>query len=252
VKPGAAPLLALTVSARNAGRVTIAELRGELDMTSSPDLRDQLLGLLRRSSSQLIVDLSGVTYCDASGLAVLVGTERRARLLGGSLRLAAVPPAVQQVLQLTGLHRHLEIIPAAPSAASTAGETRHGADDTAGQGGRLAPRLTRGSRLRPRDAADFKELRTVSAALLTHSDAWHAADPGRRLTPVLRAMARACGSGDDAALETAARSLMSALARHPLAHTQAVAASAARLRRVLEAGRGPVILRPHGTGVTAA
>jgi anti-anti-sigma factor len=239
VKPGAAPLLALTVSARNAGRVTIAELRGELDMTSSPDLRDQLLGLLRRSSSQLIVDLSGVTYCDASGLAVLVGTERRARLLGGSL-------------QLTGLHRHLEIIPAAPSAASTAGETRHGADDTAGQGGRLAPRLTRGSRLRPRDAADFKELRTVSAALLTHSDAWHAADPGRRLTPVLRAMARACGSGDDAALETAARSLMSALARHPLAHTQAVAASAARLRRVLEAGRGPVILRPHGTGVTAA
>jgi anti-sigma B factor antagonist len=230
-----APAPGLTLSARTAGRITVAELRGELD-----------LGLLRRSSSQLVVDLSGVTYCDASGLAVLVGTERRARLLGGYLRLAAVPPAVYQVLQLTGLHRRLDMLPAAPPAGGTASEARTGAPWLADRSDRtMRPHLARGHKSRPRESAGFGELRAVAAALLSHTDAWHDADPRRHLTPVLRAMSRACGSGDDDALEAAARSLMSALARHPLAHSHAVAGSAARLRRVLEAGRSPAVVRPQ-------
>ena len=122
METGAAPVPSLTISARTAGSTTIAELRGELDITCSPGLRDQLLGVLRRSSSRLVIDLSGVTYCDASGLAVLVGTERRARLLGGSLHLAAVPPHVDEVLRITGLDRHLDIFPTVQAA--TAGSQR--------------------------------------------------------------------------------------------------------------------------------
>jgi anti-anti-sigma factor len=104
---------------RIAGSFAIVELRGQLDLTCSPALRDQLLGLLRRRLSHLVFDLSAVTYCDASGLAVLVGTARRARLLGGSVRLAAISPPVEHALQLTGLHRHLDVF--ATVAAATAG-----------------------------------------------------------------------------------------------------------------------------------
>jgi anti-anti-sigma factor len=110
VKPG------LDVSVRTAGDVTIAELAGELDMASAPALREQLLGLLRPGSSQLVVDLSKVSFCDASGLAVLVGTGRRATLLGGYLRLAAVSPMVGEALQITGLHRNLAAFPTAQAA----------------------------------------------------------------------------------------------------------------------------------------
>ena len=46
-----------------------------------------------------------MTFSDASGLAVLIGTGRRARRLGGFLRLAAVSPQVDRVLDITGLHR---------------------------------------------------------------------------------------------------------------------------------------------------
>src|SRR5258705_8458309 len=74
---------------RTADGVTLAELAGELDLASAPALREQLLGLLRPGFSRLVLDLSRVSFCDASGLAVLVGTGRRARLLGGFLRLAA-------------------------------------------------------------------------------------------------------------------------------------------------------------------
>ena len=48
----------------------ITTLRGELDIASAPALRDQLLDLLHPATSRLILDLSAVSYADASGLAV--------------------------------------------------------------------------------------------------------------------------------------------------------------------------------------
>jgi anti-sigma B factor antagonist len=101
----------LDLSTRTVGGITVAELAGELDIASAPVLREQLLSLLRSGSSRLVIDLSKVNICDASGLAVLVGVSRRARLLGGFLRLAAVSPQVDRVLHITGLHRHLPISP---------------------------------------------------------------------------------------------------------------------------------------------
>jgi hypothetical protein len=52
-------------------------------------------------------------------------------------------------------------------------------------------------------------------ALLSYSDAWHDADPGRRFTPALRAIARASEGTDAAAVDTAARFLLSGLAGPP-------------------------------------
>jgi anti-anti-sigma factor len=127
VKPG------LDVSVRTAGDVTIAELAGELDIASAPALREQLLGLLRPGSSQLVVDLSKVSFCDASGLAVLVGTGRRARLLGGYLRLAAVSPMVGEALRITGLHRNLATFPTAQAAVTGPSAAQRGHAGTAGK-----------------------------------------------------------------------------------------------------------------------
>ena len=120
----------LDISTRTVDGITTAELAGELDIASAPALREQLLSLLRPGSSRLVIDLSKVSICDASGLAVLVGVSRRARLLGGFLRLAAVSPQADRVLHSTGLHRHLPISPLStqsqrgPLTPSTAGQAR--------------------------------------------------------------------------------------------------------------------------------
>jgi len=120
----------LDISTRTVDGIPIAELAGELDIASAPALREQLLSLLGPGSSRLFVDLSKVSLCDASGLAVLVGISHRARLLGGFLRLAAVSPQADQVLQITGLHRHLPVSPLStqpqpvPPTPGTAGEER--------------------------------------------------------------------------------------------------------------------------------
>ena len=112
-------------SVRSADGITIAELAGELDLLSASVLREQLLGLLRPGSSRLVLDLSRVTFSDASGLAVLIGTGRRARRLGGFLRLAAVSPQVDRVLYITGLHRHLPVFPTVLDATAAPG-AQHG------------------------------------------------------------------------------------------------------------------------------
>lgn len=97
----------------------VAVLSGALDVTRAPALREQLLRLLRPAASRLVLDFALVSHVDAGGLAVLVGTERRARLLGGCLRLAAVKPAVGMAVRAAGLDRLIEIFPTVQSAVSS-------------------------------------------------------------------------------------------------------------------------------------
>jgi anti-anti-sigma factor len=106
----------LSLTARTERGHVIAALSGELDIASAPALREQLPGLLQPAASRLVINLSAVRYADASGLAVLVGTGRRARLHGGFLRLAAPAPAVASVLRLTGMHRQLDTFPTVQAA----------------------------------------------------------------------------------------------------------------------------------------
>ena len=101
----------------------VAVLSGGLDGARAPAVREQLLRMLRPAASRLVLDLSLVSHVDAVGLAVLVGTERRARLLGGSLRLAAVKPAVGLAVRAAGLDRLLEIFPTVKSAVSSPART---------------------------------------------------------------------------------------------------------------------------------
>jgi len=90
---------------------TIVRLRGALDVAAAPALRERLIGLLHPGMSLLVLDLSRVQSCDPAGLAVLIGTQRRARLLGILVRLAAPSLPVAKLLRLTGLDRSFTICP---------------------------------------------------------------------------------------------------------------------------------------------
>ena len=88
---------------------TIVRLDGALDVAAAPALRERLIGLLHPGTRLLVLDLSRVPSCDPAGLAVLIGTERRARALCIVMRLAAPSVPVAKLLRLTGLDRTLTI-----------------------------------------------------------------------------------------------------------------------------------------------
>jgi anti-anti-sigma factor len=62
-------------SVRSQGRHTIATISGDIDTASVSGLRERLIDLLRPHPGQIVIDLSGAGFCDASGLAVLVGAD---------------------------------------------------------------------------------------------------------------------------------------------------------------------------------
>ncbi|GAA3228215.1 STAS domain-containing protein [Nonomuraea helvata] len=89
---------------------TTVHLSGEIDIFSSGALREQLLNTLDHSTSLLILDLSEVTFCDASGLAVMIGVQHRARVQGITVMLTAPRPFLSRLLHITGLGRSLPVL----------------------------------------------------------------------------------------------------------------------------------------------
>ena len=91
------------------GGRTIVRLRGALDIDAAPALRERLNDVLHRGAELVVLDLSQVLSCDTSGLAVLIGAQRRARMLGLTMLLAAPTAAVAKLLCSTGLDRSFTI-----------------------------------------------------------------------------------------------------------------------------------------------
>jgi anti-sigma B factor antagonist len=79
-------------------------LGGEIDLYTAPRLHGELVTILSGDAPvQIVVDMSGVDFCDSTGMNVLLAAHRRAREQGGDLELAAPRPAIRKILQVTGL-----------------------------------------------------------------------------------------------------------------------------------------------------
>ena len=81
------------------------ELVGRLDVRGAAAAREALHEALGRGDGRVLVDLSGVELLDATGLGVLVGAHRQARLQGRELVLCDARPRVARLLTLTRLDR---------------------------------------------------------------------------------------------------------------------------------------------------
>jgi len=93
-----------TVTFSAAGETLYAYLAGEIDHDAAQSLRMQLDdALVSRSPRTLIVDLGGVGFMDSSGVGLILGRQRCARVLGTSLRLQHAPAQLQKVLRLAGI-----------------------------------------------------------------------------------------------------------------------------------------------------
>jgi anti-sigma B factor antagonist len=94
----------LRVSSRSQGDHTVMSVSGEIDLYTAPRLHGELATALAGGGPvRLVVDMSGVEFCDSTGMNVLLAAHRRAREHGGDLELAAPRPAVRKILQVTGL-----------------------------------------------------------------------------------------------------------------------------------------------------
>ncbi|MEW6417778.1 MAG: STAS domain-containing protein [Nitrospirota bacterium] len=84
-------------------------LSGEIDMYSSPLLREKLLGLVKRKIPALIVDFKEVSYIDSSGIATFVEGLKGMKSYGGRLQFFGIPQGIMEIFSFSKLDRVFEI-----------------------------------------------------------------------------------------------------------------------------------------------
>lgn len=107
----------------------VLRVRGEVDLGTANALGDRALALLQTTSAHLVLDLSGVTFMDSTGLKVLIAIQRRAALAGGSLAVAGATRPVHRLLTITGLDEAFTLVDSVEQALASS-------PASAGSGGR--------------------------------------------------------------------------------------------------------------------
>jgi anti-sigma B factor antagonist len=90
------------------GRKIIA-LSGDIDMYTSPELRENLLNLIKRKIPNLCVDFNGVSYIDSSGIATFVEGLKCMKSYGGRLQFFNIPERIMEIFSFSKLDKVIEI-----------------------------------------------------------------------------------------------------------------------------------------------
>jgi anti-sigma B factor antagonist len=104
------------VHVRNHGNAAVIEVQGQVDLYTSPRMREAIVGAASAKAPTVVVDLSGVEYMDSSGVATLVEGLQLSRGYGGAFRLAGLGGAVREVFKFARLEKVFEIYQDTPRA----------------------------------------------------------------------------------------------------------------------------------------
>lgn len=124
----------LTTSTRQAGAVTIVDIRGRIVLGQEIDsLRSLVTNLLSQGYNKILFNFAAVDYIDSSGVGYLVGAFTSVRNHKGALKVLNPTKNVQDVMQKTKLSTVLDI--KGDEAAALRSFDKTGATPLAAEGG---------------------------------------------------------------------------------------------------------------------
>ncbi|MDQ1034026.1 stage II sporulation protein AA (anti-sigma F factor antagonist) [Streptomyces sp. V3I8] len=96
--------------------VRVVTVRGEIDHTVKDVLSDALLVPDGAAAARTVVDLSGVTFMDSSGISVFIGAYQATAGGAGWLRIAGAQESVLRILQIVGMDTLIDCHPSVEQA----------------------------------------------------------------------------------------------------------------------------------------
>lgn len=98
----------LTVCSERDGVLHTISVQGELDLATADLLERELVRVEGSDALSIVLDLSGLTFVDSTGVRLLISAHARSRADSNRLTLLRGPSSVQRVFELTGV---LNILP---------------------------------------------------------------------------------------------------------------------------------------------
>lgn len=95
--------MALAIEVADSGTTSTVALAGELDLSTAARLQTAIDELVAQGRHRLVVDLTGLTFCDSTGLTTFVRGNRDCSAKGGWLRLSGAQGHVERVIGISGL-----------------------------------------------------------------------------------------------------------------------------------------------------
>ena len=100
----------MKATSRNVGGVEVIKLDGKITIGSGDQqLREIITNALSQGKSKLLLDMSGVTTIDSSGIGELVGSYTTVTNRGGKLKLLHLPAKLNELLHVTQLITVFEV-----------------------------------------------------------------------------------------------------------------------------------------------
>jgi anti-sigma B factor antagonist len=87
----------------------VIKISGDIDLYSSPELREALIALIKSKIPSLYINLNAVTYIDSSGIATFVEGLKCMKSYGGRLHFFEIPQGVMEIFRFSKLDRVFEI-----------------------------------------------------------------------------------------------------------------------------------------------
>ncbi|WP_109524893.1 STAS domain-containing protein [Nocardia aurea] len=111
-----APVQLTQTSADATTGTCVLALTGELDYISAAQLRADMDGLLAPEHRHLVLDLSGLEFCDSTGIRLFLVLRKLILERGGTIALAGLTARLERVFRMTGLTQAFDLYPSADQA----------------------------------------------------------------------------------------------------------------------------------------
>ncbi|MDQ7822733.1 MAG: STAS domain-containing protein [Candidatus Eremiobacteraeota bacterium] len=93
----------IKVVAKQVKKGYVIEVQGEIDVYTSPRVKETINELIEKENYVLIINLEEVRYIDSTGLGVLIGALKKVREHNGSISLICTNPQIKKIFNITGL-----------------------------------------------------------------------------------------------------------------------------------------------------
>ncbi|MEV7809047.1 STAS domain-containing protein [Microbispora sp. NPDC088329] len=103
--------LAGPVAGPLADHVLVVSLAGALDYTNAELLRTDVEGVLGEGHSELVLDLSGLDFCDSTGIRILLSVRKLLQERDGAVTLAGMNARLARIFRITGLINAFTVAP---------------------------------------------------------------------------------------------------------------------------------------------